>query len=83
TQALLNTDNSINPIYVSPGHLISLDTACEIVLKMSRFRAPEPIRLADQISREKIRLLDAGHCEYGEDSSFDVWECEDTSDADD
>ncbi|VDP95024.1 unnamed protein product [Echinostoma caproni] len=55
---MLNTNQSSNPVYVSPGHLISLETACEIVLRMSKFRTPEPTRLADQISRKKIRQID-------------------------
>ncbi|THD26550.1 Endonuclease V [Fasciola hepatica] len=66
--ALLNTNNSINPVYVSPGHLISLDTACEIVLKTSKFRTPEPTRLSDQISRQKIRQLDAEQIRLKDDS---------------
>jgi deoxyinosine 3'endonuclease (endonuclease V) len=40
------TGNS-NPIYVSIGNKISLDTATCIVKKMSKYRVPEPIRQAD------------------------------------
>jgi deoxyribonuclease V len=34
------------PIYVSPGHLITLKTAAEITLKLRKYRVPEPTRLA-------------------------------------
>lgn len=39
------------PIYVSVGHRVSLDDAVHIVSAMCRHRVPEPIRLADQLSR--------------------------------
>ncbi|TGZ36224.1 hypothetical protein CRM22_011398 [Opisthorchis felineus] len=57
--AMLNSTGSMKPVFISPGHKISLDTACTLVLKTSKFRTPEPIRLADQISRKEIRLLDS------------------------
>lgn len=42
--ALKTADNVENPLYVSIGHKISLETAVELVLKTSKFRIPEPIR---------------------------------------
>ncbi|MFI6322990.1 deoxyribonuclease V [Nonomuraea sp. NPDC050556] len=48
----LRTRDGIKPVYVSPGHLISLDTACDQVLRLApRYRLPEPIRLADHLAR--------------------------------
>ncbi|AYV76692.1 MAG: endonuclease V [Terrestrivirus sp.] len=44
-KALL-TGNS-NPIYISTGHKISLETAAKVVKKISKYRIPEPIRQAD------------------------------------
>lgn len=53
--ALRTTDAAPNPVFVSQGHRVSLDTALRIVLAVSRFRIPEPIRRADLDSREYIR----------------------------
>lgn len=40
------------PIYVSVGHKISLKTASNIVKEVTRYRIPEPLRLADINSRK-------------------------------
>jgi len=47
---------SKNPIFVSVGSGLSLKTAVSLVTKMSRHRIPEPIRQADFLSREYLRL---------------------------
>jgi deoxyribonuclease V len=48
----LRTRSGVRPVYVSPGHRISVASACEWVLKLApRFRLPEPLRLADQAAR--------------------------------
>lgn len=45
-----------NPIYVSVGHKISLDTSVELVKSCCiSARVPEPVRLADVRSRERVR----------------------------
>ncbi|KAF9920280.1 hypothetical protein FBU30_009910 [Linnemannia zychae] len=44
-----------NPIFVSTGHKVSLDTAVALVRSCSRFRIPEPIRQADLKSRNEIK----------------------------
>lgn len=55
-RALL-TGNAINkPIYVSVGHKVSLESAALLVQELCLFRVPEPIRLADQHSREALRV---------------------------
>jgi deoxyribonuclease V len=55
----LRTRTQIKPVYVSPGHRISVQTACEWVLKFApRFRLPEPLRLADQAARRaRVRTV--------------------------
>ncbi|KAJ2157802.1 hypothetical protein GGF46_004246 [Coemansia sp. RSA 552] len=47
-----------NPVFVSTGHRISLATAVALVKQCSLHRVPEPIRVADQRSRAKARLLE-------------------------
>ncbi|GES99960.1 endonuclease V [Rhizophagus clarus] len=53
--AVRSLDNTTNPIFVSVGHRISLETSIQIVLKCCRYRIPEPTRQADIRSREFIR----------------------------
>lgn len=49
----LRTRSGVKPVYVSPGHRISVASACEWVLKLApRYRLPEPLRLADQAARK-------------------------------
>ena len=40
-----------NPIYVSIGHRVCLETAVRIVASLCNYRVPEPIRLADAACR--------------------------------
>lgn len=50
---VLRTKAKTDPIYVSPGHLVDVDTALEIVKYCARdHRLPEPVRLADQKSKD-------------------------------
>ncbi|WP_456433386.1 deoxyribonuclease V [Thermosulfuriphilus sp.] len=49
---VLRTRKEVKPVFVSPGHLIDLNGAAEVVLKLSRYRLPEPLRLADRLSKE-------------------------------
>lgn len=61
--ALKCTQVSVDPLIVTVGHKTSLETAIEIVKKCCKFRVPEPIRIADKLSRalineyEKTKLL--------------------------
>lgn len=44
---VLRTKNHVKPIYISVGHLATLDTARELVLQCTtKYRLPEPIRAA-------------------------------------
>ena len=47
--AVVRTKDNTQPVFVSVGHRISLKTAVELVLKTSRFRIPEPTRLAHNL----------------------------------
>ncbi len=50
--AVLRTRHGVRPVFVSTGHRVSLKTAVELVLDLApRYRLPEPIRLADRLSR--------------------------------
>ncbi|HET7875159.1 MAG TPA: endonuclease V [Methylomirabilota bacterium] len=46
--AVLRTRDHVRPVYVSTGHLIGLRAAIRAVLAVTRFRVPEPVRLAEQ-----------------------------------
>ncbi len=54
--AYKSNDETTNPIYVSIGHKISLETAFNIMKDICLYRIPEPVRQADKLSREYIRL---------------------------
>jgi deoxyribonuclease V len=50
--AVLRTRSRTRPLFVSVGHRISLASAVDFVLRCTpKFRLPEPIRLADRLSR--------------------------------
>ncbi len=49
---VVRTRTRVRPVYVSPGHRVSLDTAqCLALACAPRYRLPEPLRLADRASR--------------------------------
>lgn len=56
--AVLRTRDGVRPLFISPGHMIELGQAIDIVLKCTgKYRIPEPIRMAHITSRElKERL---------------------------
>lgn len=44
-------DRAINPVYVSPGHRVSADTAVDLVFDcLDGYKLPEPIRRADHLA---------------------------------
>ena len=50
--AVLRTRERVKPVYVSAGHLVSLRTALALTLGCAtRYRLPEPTRLADKLSK--------------------------------
>jgi deoxyribonuclease V len=57
--AALRTKDRVNPVFISPGHLITIDEAADIALSCVRgYRLPEPTRLAHNAVNE-YRVLDS------------------------
>jgi deoxyribonuclease V len=51
--AAVRTRSKVNPMIISPGHLISLETSISYVLACSKgYRLPEPTRQADKLSKD-------------------------------
>src|SRR5437879_5060963 len=51
----LRTRPGTRPVYVSVGHLVTLDVACELTMKLTpAHRLPEPIRAADHAARTAL-----------------------------
>ena len=48
----LRTRTSTKPVFVSPGHKVSFAFSREIVLACSKYRIPEPIRIAHRMAKE-------------------------------
>jgi deoxyribonuclease V len=56
----LRTRDDVKPLFVSVGHRIDLDTACDLVLALTRgFRQPETTRRADHLCRAALRAATA------------------------
>jgi deoxyribonuclease V len=50
---VLRTQTKIKPIFVSVGHLVSLKTACDWIIKLTpKYRLPETTRQADQLVKK-------------------------------
>ncbi|KAJ3178385.1 hypothetical protein HDU85_005183 [Gaertneriomyces sp. JEL0708] len=53
--AVRGTKDASNPVFVSPGHRISLTSAVALTVLCCKYRVPEPVRVADAVSRDYIR----------------------------
>lgn len=54
--AALRTKDKVQPVYVSVGHRISLETAIDLVLRCApKYRLPETTRLADRMASYRKR----------------------------
>lgn len=52
----LRTQDGIKPVFVSIGHLIDIESACELVLRLAaKHRQPETTRRADHLCRQTLR----------------------------
>jgi deoxyribonuclease V len=55
--AVIRTRDNVKPLFVSPGHMVDLERAIDIVMKSSsKFRLPEPLRRADYLSKKLKRV---------------------------
>ncbi len=51
--AVLRTRANVKPVFVSPGHLTDIETSLKIIMDcVTNFRMPEPLRIADRLSKE-------------------------------
>jgi deoxyinosine 3'endonuclease (endonuclease V) len=54
--------HSVQPLFISPGHKVSVERASEIVRACcEKFKIPEPIRVADLGSRDTLRKWEEKH----------------------
>ena len=55
--AVLRSRMNTNPLFISPGHRISLPTALDYVLRCTpKYRLPETTRLADRLASDRGKL---------------------------
>jgi deoxyribonuclease V len=63
--SVVTTKKGSNPIYVSIGHMVSLDTAVKIVKHCAKNRIPEPILQAHKLAtKERIGLSERKQSKY-------------------
>ncbi|MGM0832853.1 deoxyribonuclease V [Halomonas qinghailakensis] len=58
--AVLRSRENVKPVFVSPGHRLSLETSLDWVVRcLGRTKLPEPTRLADRLAsrRDQKRLI--------------------------
>jgi deoxyribonuclease V len=51
----LRTKREKKPIFISPGHRVSLSTCVRIVRHLSQYKIPEPLRLAHICAKKSLR----------------------------
>ncbi len=52
--AVLRSRDNVSPLFISPGHRIDIDASVRYVVQcLTRYRLPEPTRLADKYSKCK------------------------------
>jgi deoxyribonuclease V len=55
---VLRTKEGVKPLFVSPGHMITINEAADMVLRcVSSYRLPDPIRRADNLSKKIKREM--------------------------
>jgi deoxyinosine 3'endonuclease (endonuclease V) len=55
----MRTTDSVpfRPVFISPGHLIDFESSIRITRQLCVYREPEPLRLADRISRRFVQEM--------------------------
>ena len=49
---VLRSRDNVKPIFISPGHKVTMTSAVELVLQcLGKYKLPEPTRLADKLSK--------------------------------
>jgi len=52
--AVLRTRDRVRPLYISSGHRVGLDSACDFVMRcLTRYRLPETTRWADKLASRR------------------------------
>ena len=55
---VLRTRQKVKPVFVSPGHRIDIEGSIRIILNCTqKYRLPEPIRMADSLTKKIKKLL--------------------------
>ena len=55
---VLRTQTGVNPVYVSPGHKITLSESIDWILRLSpEYRLPETTRQADQLVNKALKEI--------------------------
>jgi len=53
----LRTRSGVKPVFVSPGNKINHEVSRELVLKYSKYRIPEPLRMAHHLASQLFHLV--------------------------
>ena len=73
--AVVRTRTKVNPMIISPGHLISIETSVRYVLACSKgYRLPEPTRQADKLSKDNAWVEPASSKDEQETVQKSLWE---------
>jgi len=55
---VVRTRKGVKPVFISPGHLVGIDGAVELIFKTcTRYRLPEPIRAAHRLAGETMEKI--------------------------
>ena len=67
--AVLRTKDDVNPVFVSPGHWLDLETAVDLTLRCDGgYRVPEPTRRAHLL----VNALRRGETQSGQDTELSL-----------